>query len=253
MASTGWAARFESVYVEDPLHPANRWFQRVFGGRDQDGVPLRAAPDLPYPPEFPINAVDRAEVLALIDALRREGLRGASGRSGERAALSRFILHSDLVEQGLRYERRGELELALASAIAAEEVWPAQEEVPEPVLPAWFRERTWVDTAVRPRLRLAATPEGNWRPTEHASELWTLERTADGIRPRVFRFDRAAWLRGEDPWRELSEREEIWIEDPRDPDGALLQGELRPLCLSCHPPAAPFRSHSIRIRSEISL
>jgi hypothetical protein len=78
-----------------------------------------------------------------------------------------------------------------------------------------------------------------------ASECWEIEEGGEDGAAAVWRFDRAEWLAGRDPWRRVPERSEITIRDPADP-ARLITGEVKPLCAGCHengiarrePPAA---------------
>ena len=98
------------------------------------------------------------------------------------------------------------------------------------------------------RYRVALDGEGI-RATPVASEAWVLERArsaageGDSLLSRVFRFDRAAWWRGGEPWRELPAAESLRIRNPVEPAGAALEGDSRALCVSCHSGKTPFLSY----------
>ena len=63
----GWPA--PQVYDEDPLHPANRWYQRSFAPRDQLGRILEfTEKEDPSPLQNP-SQLDRAEIRALLGAI----------------------------------------------------------------------------------------------------------------------------------------------------------------------------------------
>ena len=63
----GWPA--PQVYDDDPLHPANRWYQRSFAPRDQLGRILEfTEKEDPSPLQHP-SQLDRAEIRALLGAI----------------------------------------------------------------------------------------------------------------------------------------------------------------------------------------
>ena len=67
-----------------------------------------------------------------------------------------------------------------------------------------------------------------------ASECWMLERGGDDVTATVWRFDRAAWLAEEEPWRQLTLEEELSVRDPLTADGEWRSGTTVTLCLGCH-------------------
>ena len=73
------------AYAPDPFHPANLWFERVFGQRDEHGRILAADPTAPFPSELRLQAVDHAELLALLDELTLESIPDPVRRSIFRA------------------------------------------------------------------------------------------------------------------------------------------------------------------------
>jgi hypothetical protein len=86
--------------------------------------------------------------------------------------------------------------------------------------------------AVLVRLRVAVDPAGRPLLLPLASECWELEGTSGGgTVPRVWRFDREAWVQGREPWRKLEGSAEIALRDPED---KALAGGLEGICLSCH-------------------
>ena len=63
----GWPA--PGIYDEDPLHPANRWYQRSFAPRDPLGRILDfTEKEDPSPLQNP-SQLDRAEIRALLGAI----------------------------------------------------------------------------------------------------------------------------------------------------------------------------------------
>ena len=74
----GWPA--PGIYDEDPLHPANRWYQRSFAPRDGLGrildLPRNASP---LPPGQ-LGDLDRAEIRALLAAIDADPPRSAEAR-----------------------------------------------------------------------------------------------------------------------------------------------------------------------------
>jgi len=105
----GWPA--PTVYDDDPLHPANRWYQRSFAPRDELGRILEFDEAKgPSRLENP-SALDRAELRSLLEALgaetpevgegrvrcRRDLLAQAEYWSGRDAALAE--LHRKVADQ----------------------------------------------------------------------------------------------------------------------------------------------------------
>lgn len=76
--------------------------------------------------------------------------------------------------------------------------------------------------------------DGEPGPCMVASECWILERAGDEVKAAVWRFDRAASLAGEEPWRRLAPEEEFSIRDPLVANGEWLTGTTESLCLRCH-------------------
>ena len=83
------------------------------------------------------------------------------------------------------------------------------------------------------RLRVELDPAGAPELSPLPSECWELSPAAGGMKPRVWRFDRVAWTAGREPWREIGPSETIAIRDP-ERAGAVIEGEMRSLCASCH-------------------
>ena len=74
----GWPA--PAIYDDDPLHPANRWYQRSFAGRDSLGRILDApAGESPSSLKNP-GRLDLAEIRALLAALEIEPPGSEAGR-----------------------------------------------------------------------------------------------------------------------------------------------------------------------------
>ncbi|MEE3053611.1 MAG: hypothetical protein VYB34_07730 [Planctomycetota bacterium] len=74
----GWPA--PTVYDDDPLHPANRWYQRSFAPRDGLGRILALdGTKSPSRLENP-GALDRAEIRSLLEALGAEPPEAGEGR-----------------------------------------------------------------------------------------------------------------------------------------------------------------------------
>ena len=74
----GWPA--PGIYDEDPLHPANRWYQRSFAPRDELGRILDLPrQERPSPPGR-LSQLDRAELRALLGAIAAEPPGSAEGR-----------------------------------------------------------------------------------------------------------------------------------------------------------------------------
>jgi hypothetical protein len=99
--------------------------------------------------------------------------------------------------------------------------------------------------------RFIENPEGAIVRSQIPDECWLLERAQDGVEPRVFVVDRAAWLAaglsgGSPPaarvWLEVPREAPMRLRDPDRPGGAWLEGPMRELCRSCHPAADPFRA-----------
>ena len=75
----GWPA--PAIYDDDPLHPANRWYQRSFAPRDGLGRILKLdGSEGPSRLENP-SALDRAEIRSLLEALGAELPEAGEGRA----------------------------------------------------------------------------------------------------------------------------------------------------------------------------
>lgn len=82
----GWPA--PTVYDDDPLHPANRWYQRSFAGRDSLGRILDAPVGEPPPGLKNPGRLDLAEIRALLAAIEAE----PPGSEAERLRCYRDLL-----------------------------------------------------------------------------------------------------------------------------------------------------------------
>ena len=79
LKNAGWPA--PTVYDDDPLHPANRWYQRSFAPRDGLGRILELdGTKGPSRLENP-GALDRAEIRSLLEALGAEPPEAGAGRA----------------------------------------------------------------------------------------------------------------------------------------------------------------------------
>lgn len=272
---TGWPA--PAVYSTDVLHPANRWFQRLYSPVGRGGTFARASSDRPYAPRRERTAVDRAEIVALLEVVPAPTLP---------SPLSRLLLHSDLLAEARRLEATGDEALSGTYAVALRAVPAPRLEKRPAFVPPPLRQGAWLPVQGSLAAGLTATPadlregrvfyqfaggrlpagrgrraavdlelprraalvrfrmalgDGGLRATVLASEGWFLESRAGEIVPRLFRFDRALAHLAE-PWREVGPDEAISIRDPVGGDGPPLRGTLRDVCLSCHRPEAPWRT-----------
>lgn len=116
------------------------------------------------------------------------------------------------------------------------------------------------------RLRVALLETGDPLLIPMASECWEL-RDGEGAeaRPvRVWRFHRAAWVAGREPWALVPGTEPIEIHDPESAGARVLRGPARSLCGRCHAawepsgctspssdPAPAIRKQKARLRDVI--
>jgi hypothetical protein len=62
----------------------------------------------------------------------------------------------------------------------------------------------------------------------------TFARIQDLPPARVWRFDRARWTVGADPWVRTRDGASVVVVDPQDPGARRLRGRLRTVCAACH-------------------
>ncbi len=107
----GWPA--PTVYDADPLHPANRWYQRSFAGRDPLGRILDAPGGEPLSSLENPGRLDLAEIRALLVAIEAEPPVSEAGR---------LRCYRDLLSQADHWAARdsslAELHRKVAAALA---------------------------------------------------------------------------------------------------------------------------------------
>lgn len=265
-AAPGWPP--PAVYDADTLHPRNRWFHRTFGRRGLEGDVLPASADAPSGSLVTLGPVDRAEIAALLARIAADGEASARENlaTSTRARAADTIFSSDALAEASRLAAeagespggRGIVSLLLGAARAR----AGGHALPREAVPPPLREGEWIEkppprtrglepsaadirwTRVfaareRPkhtlllRLRTALDLEGKVALLPLASECWEAETTDGPPRFRVWRFDRAEWLRGGDPWRAVPPGTAITIRSPVDPSSRLT-GLAPALCASCH-------------------
>jgi hypothetical protein len=256
------------VYDAEPMHPRNRWFHRAFSGRGRAGEIEPAHADEPFGLVRKPSAVDVAEWIALLKEISSEP--AAGGVRGARDLVADGIFRSDLLAEASRL--RAELPDNAAAREAAvlmsrlsvvdPSVSSALDAERAATLPPPLREGDWIDaqppaapglapSAADPRwtrvlrergnsarsallrLRVASNSAGAALLLDLAAECWELQREDDGWRRSVWRFDRAEWLQGREPWRIVPGDAEITIRSPVDPS-TILTGAAGRLCGSCH-------------------
>jgi hypothetical protein len=87
------------------------------------------------------------------------------------------------------------------------------------------------------RLRVVLDERGEPVLLPSPSEAWELRAGPSGDAPleaRVWRFDRAAWLSGEDPWTVLDGDAPLEVRDPESPSGRRIRGTVESVCAGCH-------------------
>jgi hypothetical protein len=281
-AAAGWPPL--AVYVIDAFDPKNRWFHRAFGSRSLSADIIAPHADEPCPLSVP-SRVDAAELIALLERIPaspssggatavRDLVAEAVFRSDALAEASR--LQAKLPPDALAVKEAVPLLLQLATGDPPPPLdGPAARALEPPPL----RGGEWVETAPleapgllpsasdprwtrsfiprdRPdggsrhralvvRFRVTLDRRGSPLLLPIASECWELERGEDGATGNVWRFDRAEWLAGRDPWRRLPEETEITIHDPADPS-KLVTGQVSSLAarigaqgLGVNSPGAP--------------
>ena len=147
----GWPP--PAVHASDPLHPANRWFQRVWSVRCGDRQ-LGLSPADPLPPVGARSVADLAETEALLAALLAE-LPSAED------PVARLLLHVDLHAALGRVEMpSGPLARVYRDALSALPVAPV--EMSGRLGPPSLRSGAWVEV-------VGPTEEG-LRPRRFMSE-----------------------------------------------------------------------------------
>jgi len=214
-AAPGWPP--PAVYAADPFHPANRLFHRLWGLGGESPFPRLEKP----------SAVDRAEILALLGALRE----GEEGLASVASPAARAVMQSDLLAAAAKLSAAGAAdrevlgELARAALALSGDAPADSKTLPPPLREAGWTETTGAgDPALRPsasdlrwtrtfergdgsvvlRLRIGARASGEPVLLDVGSEAWHIRLGDDGPEaPRAFALRRARLLGGEDPWEEL--------------------------------------------------
>lgn len=269
-APKGWPPL--TVYRLEPLHPRNRWFHRAFSARAPGGEILPAHADEPFGRLESSSPVDRAEIAAILESVAAEdagssptGRRAAIGdamfHSDLLAEAARWhaigladASAREVIASMLRVARSARVDLLLKDLHLPELAPPPLRggewrDAELPALPGllpsaqdprWtrlLRARGPQDRALLIRFRAGLDGAGRPALLDLASECWEIELARDGAgggaAKRVWRFDRAEWLHGREPWHEAPARAEIGIRDPRDP-AKLLSGPVERVCGSCH-------------------
>jgi hypothetical protein len=267
------AGRPPAVYAREPFDSRNRWFHRAFGLRGLQGEVQQPQADEPFSTLVRRGPVDHAELRALLErigSLEEESPRTPPRSLFPRAAVTEAIFVSDVLaeacrlhaaavtqgpggdlvpplihvaRQGVRVELAG-LESAplLRAPPLRDGVWTEEPGPKAPGLlpsthdPRWtlaLRSRARTGDAVLLRFRVALGPGGGPMLLPLASECWEIHQRGTDVTYRVWRFDRAEWLHGRDPWREAAQDDEIRIRNPRDA-AQILRARLASLCSSCH-------------------
>jgi hypothetical protein len=266
-AAPGWPPL--AVHDPDPFHPRNRWFHRAFGARAASGAIVAPHADDPIPLHAALSRVDAAEAAALLE---RSLADAAPDVSPGRARVAEAIFRSDaLAEAALLHAALPADHLAVREAVprlldlaAGDPLPPLDPETARAVEPPPLRAGEWVEVAppaepgllpspFDPRWTHAFVPggekRGRWRAVivRHraaldragaplllpvASECWSLEDGDEDAGGSAWRFDRAEWLAGREPWRRLPGEAEITIRDPGDPS-RLLTARAASLAARC--------------------
>jgi hypothetical protein len=265
------------VYAEEPLHPANRWFHRSFSRRGEGGTLAVAGADAPVS-ELALgsepNAVDRAEVRALLAALAQELDSVAPD------AVTRLVLHADLLEQARFWRRCGDDDLARLHDETARQVTWEPVEVAGELVPPPLREGEWREAARyvpgsergAGRARRAyfevseadgtsrravlifpwtvPAPDAAGEPVDSGlvAECWETAINDGEPRFAAHRFDRQKWLLEGKPWRTFTGADIVAIAavggGEGNADGRRLEGPVVELCGSCHTRERPFTTVS---------
>jgi len=251
-AAEGWPPL--AVYHPDSFHARNRWFHRQWSGRSLEGRIVRAHADEPLGLLSSPSRVDEAEILALLRSLDAEPVREL-GAAGERARICDALFRGDLLREAARIRAewpagglRDEILKLLEAVGARGPALTAGDERERALVPPPLRGGPWSEASMPSSAGLLPSP-ADPRPTRvfrtaapnsssaivrgFASECWLIERSGDGESRRVYRFDRAEWLHGREPWRLVPGEAEIVIRSPLDPLQAL-RGPAAQLCAGCH-------------------
>lgn len=192
---SGWPPR--AIYHEDPFHPVNLFFQRMFiaGGVSGDGVAedVGAGEVLVFP-RGPFEPLDRAELETYSERIIRIVANPDLSIDALSPRGAAMLVRDVAVERDRLNDRRAPGDEEVAATFnrltrAIEESWtqslPALPPPPSGALTAMTLTRL--------------SPHDRLRPLHGGLEAWTTEGT--------YHFHRTRWLRGEDPWRK-SERPE---------------------------------------------
>ncbi len=252
-AQPGWPS--PAAYADDPFHPANRIFQRLFV---LGAEPAAAGGDMPTSPRESLSAIDRAELAALLDALAKGG-----DRTPPLGNEARLLLETDLLAALLRLvpENPSSDEAELLEMVLRGTMEPASPprsrlDVPPPLrgggwteaggprsaglIPSpadfrWTRSFRSEGRTALVRLRIAAKEGGEPALLQLGSEAWLLDAAGQGPPlARVFHFRRTRLLRGEEPWEEVPAGTTIAVRHPEKPSAGPISGEVRAICAACH-------------------
>lgn len=210
-----------AVYHADPFHPANLLFHRLFilGAGPRGG-------DFPVSRRGPLDRVDRAEIGFLCERVRATLVTGEDGLSGPGLTLLMIDLEN---ETNRLRERRGpgdpEVVESLDDLLRALRAGAVPVGLPPPP------EGATIERPDRPGDHPAPTPGG--------LEAWRLEGRRGVEIPRILHLSRARWLRGEEPWVEVS-AEAPWVVRAAPGDAvAVREADVAGLCGGCHPGRDP--------------
>lgn len=251
-AREGWPPH--AVYELDPFHPRNRWFHRQWSGRTIEGRIVQARADEPMSLLRSPSRVDVAELLAILVALEAEPVRELAAQD-TRQRISDALFRGDLAREAARVRAewppgawRDDTARRLEALASRGPSLNLDDEREPWLVPPPLRTGKW-ETASQPdangllpsavdarstRVVRRTEPEpGTALERGIASECWLLEPGKKVNSRRVYRFDRAEWLHGREPWRLVPEEAEIAIRSPLDPTQGL-RGSLVQVCSSCH-------------------
>jgi len=235
--------------------------------------PASAAEPVPLVDSFtPVDRVELCALLdAARGGLTAQGSRDAVTLSIFRSDILQVLLLIAAAAPGQEGKTSAEaVESPLRAArFPAGAIIAAEETLPLPAFPPPLREGVWLEdpppeapglTASRSdlrstrrahiagpgrdgyrevllRLRVAMDERGEPVILPLASECWELRREGPSgglLEARIWRFDRSAWLRGEDPWLLLQGEDRITIHDPESPTGRRIRGGVSSVCSGCH-------------------